>query len=252
MTIAVGQSTFVAVTGTTPFSTTGITTSVSGSSFVVFLCWTGNTPTLSDTINGVASGNSWTQISATLTGYAGGLAALFYCQNGNGGVNHVFTSTWLGGPEQTFILPVEITGGDLSSVLDQVSSPQWNDDTSSPFTANAITPAQANELVLAFTLSLSSSGTETPTFGSGFSQVQYAADANHLTGGVAQLVISAIASTNISYTLSGAGSTESVTCLVSFKAAAGGGSPTIAPSVGAAILAGIAGFLGLGLTPQTA
>lgn len=224
MTIGVGQSAVSAVLGTSPSSTAGINTNVSGSTFVVLLCWTGNTPTLSDTINGSVSGNTWTQIGATLAGYAGGLAAIFYCQNGNGGTSHVFTSTWLGGPEQMFILPVEITGGDLTSVLDQISSPQWNDDTSSPFTANAITPAQANELVLAFCLSVSNSGTETPTFGAGFSQVQYAGDANHITGGIAKLVISAIASTNISYTLSGAGSTESATALVSFKAPAGGGS----------------------------
>lgn len=227
MSIAVGQSTKYAGFDAGPKSVpTALNTNASGSTFVFLFVCTGTLPTaaqISDTVGGVATGNTYSQVGTNFTGFGGGNAAIFYCQNGAGGTNHVFTATWTGaGAQQIMMMPVEITGGALTGILDQTSSSMWNDDTSSPFTANAITPAQAAELVLAFCISVSSSGTEVPTFGSGFSTVQYQGDANSITGGIAGQVISSISSLNISYTLAGAGSTEAATALISFKAAAGG------------------------------
>lgn len=230
MTIAVGQSTIFPSFSASPQPAPTINTSASGSSFVFLFVGTGTLPTagqISDTLNGSASGNTWTQIGTNFTGFGGGNAAIFYCQNGAGGTNHVITAAWSGGGTQQILLAaVEIIGGALTGLLDQISSPMWNDDTSSPFTANAITPAQAAELVLAFCISISSSGTEVPTFGSGFSTVQYQGDANSITGGIAGQVINSTSSLNISYTLAGAGSTEAATALVSFKAPAGGAGST--------------------------
>lgn len=226
MTVAVGQSSILANFETSPHSAPTINTSASGSSFIFVVGATGTLPTagqISDTIGGSASGNSWSTVGPALSGFGGGNVQLFACVNGNGGTGHVFTAAWTGPAQDIILLPFEITGGALTGLVDQIST--WN-TSGTPYGGNAITPTQANELVVAICLSLSSSGTEVPTFGSGFSQVQYAGDANHMTGGVAALVISAIASTNISYTLSGAGSTSASTLLVSFKAAAGGNAAT--------------------------
>lgn len=227
MTIAVGQSSILANFETSPHSAPSVNTSASGSSFGFVVVATGTLPTtgqISDTINGSASGNSWSTVGPALSGFGGGQCQLFGCVNGNGGVNHVFTVAWTGSAQDILILPFEITGGVLTGLVDQTST--WKDVTPAPFTGNAITPTQAAELVIAICISLSSSGTEVPTFGSGFSTVQYAGDANHITGGMAAQVINSVSPVNISYTLAGAGSTEAATLLVSFKAAAGGGSNT--------------------------
>lgn len=243
---------------TGPNSTVAVTTSVSGSSFVIFQLWESAqaTPTISDTINGSASGNTYTQIGTTLTGAIGGFesASAFLCTNGNGGVNHVATSTFTGtNIVSTFL--VEITGGVLTSLTDQISSPQWNDDVSSPFTSNAITTTQANELILALALTAAASGTETLTWGgapSSFTQVQAVSDgSNSLTGGVAKLVVSSTGSVNSSFTSAGAGTTEAITMIVSFKAAAGStfalSGQSITSSEGT-----IARAVTYGLTAQTA
>lgn len=236
MTISVGQSGIGAnPLGAGPNSTGAVNTSATGSTFVILQAWyvgagsSGATPVISDTINGVASGNTYSQIGTTLVGAFGGntSAQIFECVNGNGGTNHVATSTYTGTGAVLTIL-VEILGGALTSILDQLSSPLWNDDVASPFTANAITPAQANELVLAFALTGTNSGTETLTWGNGFTQVEAEGDANLVTGAIAQLVINAIAPTNVSYTSAGAGTTECLTALVSFKAPAAAAPAVIA------------------------
>lgn len=234
MSADVGASSLVAAGGGSSSATTGaITTNVSASSFLIFVIWyigpgsAGLVGTVSDTINGSASGNTYTQIGTDAS--FGGLITvqLFKCENGNGGVNHVAATSVVAGSSPLLGL-IEVTGAALSSAVDQVSSPLWNDDVASPFTANAITITQASELILAFTSTGTVSGTEVLTWGGSggtFVQVQAEGDAARVTGAVAKLLVSAIATYNVSFTSAGAGTTECQTALVSFKSASGGSTP---------------------------
>lgn len=220
--ISVREAVLANANGASPLSTSsGITTKTTGSSFFVFIVWLSSaaTPVLSDTINGSSSGNTWTQIGSTLSGGFGGAVSskVMYCQDGNGGTNHIATATWTGGSSAVFLGFLEVVNGATSGILDQISSPFWNDDTSSPFTSNSVSPTQAVELLLAFTITGTTSGFETLTWGNGFAQIVGDGDASIITGAIADLTTSATGAVSSTFTSSGAGTTESITALISLE-----------------------------------
>lgn len=130
----------------TSVGTTGVNTS-SGSTFVVLLAFNNSTTftSIADTINGSASGNTWTQIG-TEPSISGGKFRAYYCQNGNGGTNHVVTVT-VGAATAITALMVEVTGVVTTSVTDGTSA--FTLDSSSPFTSANVTTANANDVLVA-------------------------------------------------------------------------------------------------------
>lgn len=111
---------------------------------------------ISDTINGSASGNTWTLVRAT-TGSAGQAAMHVYkCEGGNGGTNHIVQTNGVASDGAHSVYIVEV--GDAGATDLDVGQI----DTASPFTSGATgTTSQANELLLAFIGGDSASGTAT-------------------------------------------------------------------------------------------
>src|SRR5580658_2129609 len=122
MTIAVGQHNSATSTGTGAVSTTGVNTSVSGSSFLAVFTGSNGAfaPTFSDTFTN--NYNTGTPI-ANVTDTAGGEQIWAYlCTNGTGGTGHQIICT--GGTGSSFpgAYLLEITGGALSSLLDTTNT----------------------------------------------------------------------------------------------------------------------------------
>lgn len=234
MAIAVGQhthlaNTFLAGGVTTP----SITTSASGSSFLLCLILAvGLAPTISD-----SKSNTYTLVGTTSTSIFGEIISMYLSTNGTGGSGHTASASWTGSGLGDLYL-IEITGGATSGLLDQISSPQWNDDSSSPFTTNATgTLSQANELAVAFTATGTNSGTETLTWGNGFTQIDADGNSSGATGGTAFLVTSATTPVVASFTSAGAGTTEAVSMVATFKALAAT-SFTLSAANGSYVLSG--------------
>ncbi len=155
MTIAIGQHAWATNYGAAA-TTTAVTTNATGSSFVIFtLIGSLGSPSVSDSF-----GNTYSLVGTTGSADGFTTVAVYLCTNGTGGAGHTATSATQ--PSNNVVFFGEITGGALSSLVDQIASPQWNDDTSSPFTSNTTgATTQANEICLAFTTTSTASGTET-------------------------------------------------------------------------------------------
>lgn len=222
--IDVGQFSAGAFGNGTTLSTTGINTTASGSSFVIFI--------MDDAATSRAAsdnkGNTYSQVGTTLTNFLGfGVQASEYlCTNCTGGTGHTATAT-LSNTANAEVYLIEITGGATSSLVDALSSGFWNDDSATPFTSNNVVTSNANDLLLAFTLTNgSSAGPEVLTWGNSFTQVVSDGNTLHFTSGIAKRVVSSTGTYNSSYTSAGAGTTEAATAVISFKAASGGGGCT--------------------------
>lgn len=199
-------------------ATSSITTTASGSTFVVCaVCGNGQSSiSISD-----SKSNTYSAIGTISSTGWGGSAQLFYVENGTGGSSHTFTATYSGGGSHA-IFAVEVTGGLTSGILDQTVS--WIVDSADPYVSNTTgTTAQADELALSFAATTTSSGTETLTWGNGYSAVCAAGDANYVTGGCGSKVLSATGTTFGQVSSSGAGTSQADMVVITLKAAGGGG-----------------------------
>jgi len=209
-----------------PHSTVPVTTTT-GSTFVVAMCIldSATITSFADTIGGSASGNTWTQLGTEIdsgTGAAdGGRLRIYYCQNGNGGVDHVFSvttsisvfaSTWA----------IEIASAATASFDKSVSLVH---DVSSPFNSGSTsTTAQATELAIGVALAFNDSGTGNAVITSSGSSP---ADANwaiaieekdstqFFTGGMMFAPLSSTGTYNFSYTAGDA--TDGYAAILTFK-----------------------------------
>jgi hypothetical protein len=217
MAIAPGQSASAASTTATSITTAAVTTAATGSSFLIGASIIGVTPAVSD-----SKSNTYTLIGSTFS-KGGQVCGLYLCTNGAGGSGH--TAIVSGGALYNAVFFLEVTGGALASLVDQIPATQWNDDTSSPFTSNATSATtQAAEMCVAFTLTVSSSGTETLNWSANsYTQQTALGNANAITGGIATKVVSATGTQQTSFTSSGAGTTEAYVTLVTLEAAAASG-----------------------------
>lgn len=225
MTIALGAH-VSAATGASGLAITTATrtTAASGSTFSVAVVWfasggVGAAPTVTD-----SKLNTYVQVGAALTN-GNNRCAIFECVNGTGGTLHTFTATFLANQDVISIWANEITGALTASPRDQ--APGGNDDTASPYTSLTTgTTAQANEILIAYGFTLSVSGTEVFTWGNSFvgtGDDQTNANAD-FTGTSGTLIVSAIGTYQASFTSTGAGSTEALVFIVSYKDATPGGS----------------------------
>lgn len=221
MSIDVGQFAtpvfFTAASG----STAGITTAASGSSFLVYV-----STDLNATVSSIqdSKSNSYSQVGTTLTNFLGfGVNACVYlCTNGTGGSGHTATAN-LSASADGEIYFVEILNGATASIVDALSSAFWNDDSATPFTSNNVVTANATDLLLAFTITGSSSGTETLTWGNSFTQVVADGSALRFTGGIAKRLVTSTGTYTSSFTAAGAGTTEAATAVIALKDGSGGG-----------------------------
>lgn len=219
MSIAPGVSSKGATSANTVQATTGVTTQVSGSAFLVGFAWNA-AATFTSLVD--SKSNIYTQIgSEVLYGASAFRTRLYYKENGVGGASHTATVTVSGSTVAITILFVEVTAGTLSGILDQQNS---RNDAASPFTlAAGLTTTQANELLVSFLFGNSGANPATHAeTGLGSSTIQTGAEetngASFFTGAVATSVKSATGTFNPSWT-EGSG-TDSAVYLVTLKEAA--------------------------------
>jgi hypothetical protein len=219
MTIAVGQSVKAQSASTVTLTSSSVTTTASGSSFIIFpLYVTGNLSSVSD-----SKSNSYSAIGTEQTDGGVGLSCRPYlCINGTGGASHTFSMTNSGTSVAAFAA-CEITGGVTASLLDQIAGSLVS--SGPPFNQPITTVAQANELILAFGMSNSSSATVNYTVGGGFTKQQEQTDgATVISLCLASLVVSSIGTVNPAWSPSAGTTVLSFTLSLKDLVAGGGGS----------------------------
>lgn len=216
MTIAVGQFSAPSFGTAATNTTAGINTSASGSSFFIFIVYIATSAAVGDN-----KSNTYSQVGSTLLNFvgAGVNAAIFQVTNGTGGSGHTATVTLTAGAASEIYL-LEVTGGATASLVDAISSAFWNDDASSPYTSNNVSTANAIDLLVAFTATATSAGTEVLTWGNSFTQVVSEANAANFTSAIAQNLVSSTGTYNSTFTATGAGTSEAATAVVALKNAA--------------------------------
>lgn len=203
-----------------------VNTAASGSTFFVGGFSTGNVtqriPTDSKSNTFAVLAGPTTDSVASYTG------STWYCEGGAGGSSHVVTVR-SSGVATTGVLAgylVEIVAGAAGGVLDQ--APAGLNDTSSPFTTNTSgTTTQADEIaILYYSTGTTAAGPEVITWGNGFTQIDAQGDGNFVTGGTAYKVLSSTGTVQGSITSAGAGTTETIGFVATFKA----GAPVLRPN----------------------
>lgn len=166
-------------------TTNSVTTQATGSTFVIDVCWdnSASITTISD-----SKGNTYTiQGSVQSNSAITAKGARYICVNGTGGASHTATVLCSNTGAFPSIFFTEIKGGVTSGIVDVHVQGQ---DESSPFGIATGALAQANEYVLSFFVSFTSSP---PTCnhavtGDGFALLQQTTDFNAAwvgaTGGV--------------------------------------------------------------------
>lgn len=157
------------------------TTQATGSTFIAAVALRNSAfdnalPTsITDTIGGVASGNTWTRAQTVNYAFGGGGAAIFYCINCAGGASHVVTGNWT---ESTAnVVSASITLVEFKAfgagIFD--TAPAGGSGGGSSFTTASppsITTTVANELVVDYLVTYSSNNISSITSGgSGFTLI---------------------------------------------------------------------------------
>ena len=171
MAAALGQHTSAQAAFAASVTTGALTTSATGSTFVVFVFGTGAVSSVTDN-----NGNTYT-LSA-VTNYNGTLRSGYYayCQNGAGGSGHTFTAT-TGGSNGILILAVELTGAATSGGPDNTATPVTG--SSSGATPNSLTPNSSNTIVLNAAGWGSGAGTVSSDGSSGFALIEQQSEATY-------------------------------------------------------------------------
>jgi hypothetical protein len=214
----------------TTVSTTGIDTT-GALIFEVGCAWygTGSAPTVSD-----SKANTWTssQLGSTLAFAADANAktAAYRIVPSSVGTGHTFTITF-GAAQDVMTLFIAAITGSAGSFDD--GTPAGLEDTASAFVSNSITTTNASDVLVAFTFTFTSGGTETLDWtANSFTQVQQQNDGNAFAGALAKRLVSSTGAYQSSFTSSGAGTSAAITYLHAIKSAAaaatsnGGKDPT--------------------------
>lgn len=239
MPIAAGVSA-VANSASNTVTTGAVTSSASGSTFVIGVSFDAGT-TVSTV--GDSKSNSYTLAGTTITN-GGQKIALYYSQNGTGGSSHTATVTFSGTAYPSLFF-LEITGAATAS-FDVTGSATG--DSTSPFGDGASTGtlSQANELIVSLIGSTNADTAITYTAGGGFTRAQQTIDGgNYWTGAIGYLVVSSTASVSGNWTISPAGTPSAGVILAAFKEAAGGGGGAQLSGRNGLALANISEFNGL-------
>lgn len=197
MPLGLGISEAASTSAGTSITTAGAT-STSGSAVVLGGTWTDTSNFTSFTDSNT---NTWTQIQTELTGAAHDSRS-YYAQNITGGVGHTFTLT-INVSDFVSIWAVEATGAATTGVLDQSGR---QDDVASPFTSPAVTTVDADEFLVGFCLSDSTSNPATHTAGNSFTKLDEIVNGiDFWTGASAYRIVTATGTFNTTFTVLGAG-----------------------------------------------
>jgi hypothetical protein len=225
MTLAVGGNNGVNTGGNVAsLTTTGVTTSASGSGFIIGGIAGATAATVSD-----SKSNSYTLISEVSYDFSGKFARLWYCANGTGGASHTATVSQGSTFSNMAVMFMEITTGGGGLTIDQ--HPNGADATSSPFASPSITTTVATEILVSFLAGRSNSNpathAETVLGMSLYADVTAGATSRY-EGCLAALNVSSI-QTSINSAFTDAGNTtEAAVYLISFSEAGGSTGNTIA------------------------
>ena len=217
--IALGQHTSVSAnTGgacavDTSVTTSSITTSATGSTFVLLIGVTATLNTISD-----SKSNSYTTIGSNTSAW-GVTNIRAYVTNGTGGASHTFTVTTTGGACIS-IIAIEITGADTTASLDK--SAQGNDGATPFDSPDTATLAQANEMLIGYAEDDSNGGTCMYGAGNGFTLVESMTASDRISATSAYKIVASTAGDHASFTDTGCNATQMDVSTDTFKEAAGG------------------------------
>lgn len=193
-------------------TTPAVTTTASGSTFVIAVLWSNAT-----SISSVADskGNTYTQIGTTQANFGYDAACAFYrCENGTGGGSHTATVNFAASTAFPSIYFVELTGVATAS-FDQTAQ---NNDNSSPFTVTTPTLSQADEIVLAICGTNSGDNPITYAESTGFTVID--SETNGTTAYVGHFVYKIVAATTaVTPSFTASSGTQSVVFAATFKKA---------------------------------
>lgn len=219
-TVGVGAHTAkqsAAAPGNTSITTDAIDTTTNGSSFVVFVNYTGATPpAVTDN-----KGNTYRQVGAAVDfPTPAAPAAMFYCEDAQGGIGHTFTTSF-GVNTLCGMWVVEVVGGRLFGLIDR--QPAGQGTSTQPFLSpSSGTTRQEDELVLAFTATGTTIiGTEKITWGNGFYPLDALSNTLSVTGGTAYLVSRGEQSYQSSLVSQDGGTSEAICFIATFRAGVG-------------------------------
>lgn len=210
MAIAVGATSKGRTASAATIATAGVTTQVSGSTFVMGMVWS-TAATFSTLVD--SKGNTYTQVGTELTSAAVPHARFYYCENGIGGASHTGTIT-ISGAATIDIFFLEITGAAVASF--DLGNRQ--SDGASPYTSPGILTTQAAEMLVSFLAADSGSNPATHAESTGFiiqSGAEETNGASFWTGCLATRIVAATGTYNSSFTESGA--TASAVYIAAFK-----------------------------------
>jgi hypothetical protein len=223
MAIDVGQSiveAIASVTGGVATSIAGsVTTTASGSSFVIFVRAYAAPTSVTD-----SKSNVYTLVQSTQNPSESDWLSVYLCVNGTGGATHRPTVTTGVTLNPVILGLIEIVGGATSSATDGSSTVH---DTASPF-GSPLTTTNANDIVLSLFGGNGTVATVTYTANGSFTLVSaatFTTGTDGLSVGVAKQVVSATAAYDAAWTVS-AGSRGPVVTMA-LKQLAGGGAAVV-------------------------
>ncbi|HNB45654.1 MAG TPA: hypothetical protein PLL72_15755, partial [Burkholderiaceae bacterium] len=181
---------------------------------------------VSDTIGGGASGNTWTLVGSVLTSSSGAKLAAYRCYNWNGGASHV-GSVSFSGTAYPVLHMIEVRDSETSAAIDILIQ---DAGATHPYSVASGTLAQAAEAVLIFG-EQNKSGNDTENYTSSTSTMisQEPALSTYWTSGVAGSITASVSTAN--YGLQkGASTLTGAVMLISLKEFSGASSLTLAQS----------------------
>jgi len=203
-------------------------TTVTGDTLFVAITDPNSNVSVSDTINGSASGNTWTRVGTALTTGAV-VSNLWRCENANGGTNHRVTVTASSGTMDAAVYFGAISGAATAS-FDKTAQ---GNATSSPYTGvSTATLSQANEL--AVVLAGTDGSATTFSESTGFTVQQQENNSSlYWCSAVSTKITSATTALTPSFTVTGGSGAFVGILIATFKESGGGGGPSIAVIAGA-------------------
>lgn len=171
-------------------------------------------------------GNTWVEIDTVNRDSDTDTLQHFYCKNMIGGVAHTVTAT-MANVENIGLLIAEFSGGDTTAPLN-VHNNSATGTSNSPL-SNSVTTTTANELVITAFTDQILSATE-PTYGAGYTKLNFAGNANNSVRVYAQYKIQA-SGASVSGGVTTSGSNQYwAAAIATFKEASGAGPTALPPS----------------------
>lgn len=225
MTLAVGGNNGVNTGGNVnSLTTTGVTTSASGSGFII-----GGIASITGATVIDSKGNTYTPLGEVSYDFSGKFANMWYCALGTGGASHTATLSQGSNFSNMAVMFMEITTGGGGLTVDK--APAGNSAGASPFVSPTITTTVATEILVSFLAGRSNSNPAThaeTSLGMSLYADVTAGATSRFEGCLAALNVTSI-QTGINSAFTDAGNTSAAGVFIaSFSEAGGASGNTIA------------------------